>query len=97
MLIVRDGVLKRVAAHLYYRFDRDVVIIRTLSGRVANAVRSLAITLRHPAAHRDRTRCWLVDGVEWNVRLSQVGSPDILEKFDATFDTYWESPEIRVL
>jgi superfamily II DNA or RNA helicase/HKD family nuclease len=35
----------------------------------------------------------LVDGVEWNVRLSQVGSPDILEKFDATFDTYWESPE----
>lgn len=35
----------------------------------------------------------LVDGVEWNVRLSQVGSPDVLEKFDATFDTYWESPE----
>ncbi|MGE0592349.1 MAG: DUF3427 domain-containing protein [Vicinamibacterales bacterium] len=35
----------------------------------------------------------LIDGVEWNVRLSQVGSPDILEKFDATFDTYWESPE----
>jgi len=35
----------------------------------------------------------LVDGVEWNVRLSQVGSPDILAKFDATFDTYWESPE----
>ena len=35
----------------------------------------------------------LVDGVEWNVRLSQVGSPDILQKFDATFDTYWESPE----
>jgi superfamily II DNA or RNA helicase len=35
----------------------------------------------------------LVDGVEWNVRLSQVGSPDILEKFDATFGTYWESRE----
>src|SRR5829696_292023 len=35
----------------------------------------------------------LLDGVEWNVRLSQVGSPDILEKFDATFETYWESPE----
>ncbi len=35
----------------------------------------------------------LVDGVEWNVRLSQVGSPDIIAKFDATFDTYWESPE----
>lgn len=35
----------------------------------------------------------LVDGVEWNVRLSQVGSPDILSKFAATFDSYWESPE----
>ena len=35
----------------------------------------------------------LVDGVEWNVRLSQVTSPDILDKFVATFDTYWESPE----
>jgi len=22
-----------------------------------------------------------------------VGSPDIIEKFDATFDTYWEIPE----
>ncbi len=38
----------------------------------------------------------LVDGVEWNVRLSQVGSPDILEKFGATFDTYWESPEYEL-
>ena len=27
------------------------------------------------------------------MRLSQVGSPDILEKFDATFESYWESPE----
>ena len=35
----------------------------------------------------------LIDGVEWNVRLSQVGSPDILEKFDATFENYWQSPE----
>lgn len=35
----------------------------------------------------------LLDGVEWNVRLSEVGSPDVLEKFDATFATYWASPE----
>ena len=35
----------------------------------------------------------LIDGVEWNVRLSQVTSPDILEKFDATFDTYWQAAE----
>lgn len=35
----------------------------------------------------------LIDGKEWNVRLSQAGSPDILQKFDATFDSYWSSPE----
>jgi superfamily II DNA or RNA helicase/HKD family nuclease len=35
----------------------------------------------------------LLDGVEWNVRLSEVGSPDVLEKFDATFEGYWSSPE----
>lgn len=35
----------------------------------------------------------MIDGVEWNVRLSQVGSPDILQKFDAAFDGYWQSPE----
>lgn len=35
----------------------------------------------------------LIDGVEWNVRLSQVGSPDVLDKFGATFASYWASPE----
>ena len=35
----------------------------------------------------------LIDGVEWNVRLSEVTSPDVLNKFDATFETYWASPE----
>jgi len=35
----------------------------------------------------------LIDGVEWNVRLSEVTSPDILQKFDATFSSYWQSPE----
>lgn len=35
----------------------------------------------------------LIDGVEWNVRLAQATSPDILAKCDATFETYWASPE----
>ena len=35
----------------------------------------------------------LIDGVEWNVRLSEVGSPDVLEKFDAAFEGYWASGE----
>lgn len=35
------------------------------------------------------SRAALLDGVEWNVRLSSVGTPALLQKFRATFDTYW--------
>ncbi|OEJ42377.1 helicase [Streptomyces agglomeratus] len=35
----------------------------------------------------------LLDGLEWNVRLSSVATPAVLNKFEATFDAYWsESP-----
>ncbi|WP_162684404.1 DUF3427 domain-containing protein [Streptomyces populi] len=32
----------------------------------------------------------LLDGLEWNVRLSSVATPAVLRKFEATFDSYWE-------
>lgn len=32
----------------------------------------------------------LVNGMEWNVRTSSPKSPEIVSKFIATFDTYWE-------
>jgi superfamily II DNA or RNA helicase/HKD family nuclease len=35
------------------------------------------------------THTAMLEGVEWNVRLSQVATPTLLEKFNATFDTYW--------
>jgi superfamily II DNA or RNA helicase/HKD family nuclease len=35
------------------------------------------------------SRAALLDGVEWNVRLSAVGTSALLDKFRATFDTYW--------
>ncbi|MGI8948392.1 MAG: DUF3427 domain-containing protein, partial [Ornithinimicrobium sp.] len=35
------------------------------------------------------SRSALLDGVEWNVRLSSVATPALLSKFRATFDTYW--------
>ena len=37
----------------------------------------------------------LVDGLEWNVRLSAVSTPHLLEKFRATFDSYWESRDFE--
>ena len=36
--------------------------------------------LSHTALH---------DGLEWNVRLSQAASPALLQRFRATFETYW--------
>src|SRR5207302_4082702 len=35
----------------------------------------------HPALH---------EGLEWNVRLAQVSSPDLLDRFHVTFDSYWD-------
>ncbi|MFD5781174.1 DUF3427 domain-containing protein [Streptomyces sp. NPDC126933] len=31
----------------------------------------------------------LLDGLEWNVRLSSIATPDVMKKFEATFDSYW--------
>ena len=38
----------------------------------------------------------LVDGLEWNVRLSAISTPHLLEKFRATFDSYWENKEFEL-
>ncbi|WP_327168154.1 DUF3427 domain-containing protein [Streptomyces subrutilus] len=35
------------------------------------------------------SRAALLDGLEWNVRLSGVATPEVLRKFEATFDSYW--------
>lgn len=34
----------------------------------------------------------LLDGLEWNVRLSEVEQGHLLDTFRATFDEYWEDP-----
>lgn len=38
------------------------------------------------------SRSALVDGLEWNVRLARAENPSLLDKFAATFDSYWEDP-----
>ena len=37
----------------------------------------------------------MLEGVEWNVRLSAAATPALLDKFRATFDAYWNSPEFE--
>lgn len=38
----------------------------------------------------------LLDGLEWNVRLSAVTTPRLLDKFRATFDSYWDRAEFEL-
>ncbi len=35
------------------------------------------------------SRAAMLDGLEWNVRLSRVSTPTLLDKFRATFESYW--------
>ena len=41
------------------------------------------------------SRSALLDGLEWNVRLSQIETPAILEKFEGVFESYWASPDFE--
>lgn len=41
------------------------------------------------------SRAALLDGVEWNVRLSRVATPSLMQKFEATFDAYWSDPSFE--
>jgi superfamily II DNA or RNA helicase/HKD family nuclease len=37
----------------------------------------------------------MLDGLEWNVRLSRVDNGPILAKFEAAFEQYWADPEFE--
>ena len=37
----------------------------------------------------------MIDGVEWNVRISEVVNPDIIQKFHAVFESYWQSTDYK--
>ena len=39
------------------------------------------------------THSALVEGLEWNVRVSEVDNPAILDRVGAAFEQYWNEPE----
>jgi len=41
------------------------------------------------------SRAALVDGLEWNVRLSRGATSALIDKFAATFDAYWAEPHFE--
>ena len=36
-----------------------------------------------------------IEGLEWNVRLSAAENPEVIERFEATFEQYWQEPEFE--
>jgi superfamily II DNA or RNA helicase/HKD family nuclease len=40
------------------------------------------------------TRTAIHDGLEWNVRLAEARSPELVERFRSAFDTYWADPHL---
>ena len=36
-----------------------------------------------------------IEGLEWNVRVSAAENPDVIERFGATFEQYWQEPEFE--
>ncbi|SEF55234.1 Superfamily II DNA or RNA helicase [Nonomuraea solani] len=42
------------------------------------------------------SRAALLDGLEWNVRLSSVTTARLLDKFEATFDSYWDREQFEL-
>ena len=36
-----------------------------------------------------------VDGLEWNVRVSAAENPEVIERFEAMFEQYWQEPEFE--
>ena len=41
------------------------------------------------------SRAAMVDGLEWNIRVSRKRDPHILDKFQATFEGYWNSGQFH--
>ncbi len=41
------------------------------------------------------SRSAMVDGLEWNVRISGISTPTLIRKFEGVFDTYWHDPAFK--
>ncbi len=42
------------------------------------------------------SRSALTDGLEWNMKVTAMEPPHIIEKFKATFDRYWDQPDFKL-
>ena len=81
----------------------DALLALGAEVKVSYDVRTTRLHAKAWLFHRDRlttayvgssnlSRTALTDGLEWNVRLSAVEQPHLVDTFAATFDDYWNDP-----
>ncbi len=83
--------LRKLGADIKVSYDTGVTrlhakawLIRRRSGFSTAFVGSSNVT--HTALH---------EGLEWNVRLTEASSPDLIDRFGAAFETYWDDPQFE--
>jgi HKD family nuclease len=84
--------LRDIGAEIKVSYDTGITrlhakawLVRRRSGFSTAFVGSSNMT--HTALH---------EGLEWNVRLTESGSPELIDRFDGAFETYWDDPQFEV-
>ena len=108
---VREGARLRVIASIYTgsteRRALDVLVDLGAQVKVSYEVARTRLHAkawlfhRHGGLHTayigssNLTHAAQVDGLEWNVRVSAAENPEVIERFAATFEQYWQEPEFE--
>lgn len=86
-----DELVRRFGAEVKIRYDAQTTrlhakawLIRRDSGFDTGYVGSSNLS-----------RSALLDGLEWNVRISAVATPTLVRQFEAAFETYWNDDGFR--
>ena len=108
---VRDGARVRVIASVYTgsteRRALDELIRMGARVKVSYEVSRTRLHAKAWLFHRasglhtayigssNLTHTAQIDGLEWNVRVSAAENPDVIERFEAAFEQYWQEPEFE--
>ena len=108
---IRDGAQMRVIASVYTgsteRRALDELIRLGAQVRVSYEIARTRLHAKAWLFHRasglhtayigssNLTHAAQIDGLEWNVRVSAKQNPEVVERFKATFEQYWQEPEFE--
>ena len=108
---VRDGARVRVIASVYTgsteRRALDALVDLGAQVKVSYEVARTRLHAKAWLFHRNGglhtayigssnlTHTAQIEGLEWNVRVSAAENPEVIERFEATFEQYWQEPEFE--